>query len=88
MPRKQAPIIPPSPATSPVNWTAGVTAVLGLITSFGLPLTDEQKVNILTVLIVFGPAAIGFFRTFMPGKEATAPQLKAAIEDKKAEAKS
>lgn len=48
------------PAVTVASITAGVTAILGLLTAFGLPLTDEQTTAILGVVAVIGPLVVGF----------------------------
>ncbi len=48
------------PAITVASITAAVTAFLGLLTAFGLPLTDEQTTAILGVVAVIGPLVVGF----------------------------
>lgn len=48
------------PAITVASITAGVTAFLGLLAAFGLPLTDEQTSAILGVVAVVGPLVVGF----------------------------
>ena len=49
---------------SKINWTAGVTAGLAFLASFGLPISEEAKVQILTIVSVAGPFLIYVLRTF------------------------
>jgi hypothetical protein len=78
------PIIPQHAVTSPVNWTAAITAGLALLTSFNIvSMSEDQKVAVLTFLSIVGPMLVIGFRSFMPGKEPTVTQLKTAIAEKK-----
>ena len=48
------------PALKVATYTAIVTAVLALLTSFGLNLSDEQTAAILGVVAVLAPIVAGF----------------------------
>lgn len=64
----------PTPPPSEPLWsvggiTAAVTAVLALVTAFGLPLTDAQQAAILGVAAVAAPlvvALVGRGKVFSP----------------------
>ena len=49
---------------SKINWTAAVSALLTLLISLGLPITAEQKVQIMTLIGAAAPVLIIIFRTF------------------------
>lgn len=49
---------------SKINWTQAATALLTLAAAFGLPLTDEQRIALLTTIGIFGPALTAWLRTF------------------------
>lgn len=49
---------------SKINWTAVITALLGLLTAFGVPISDELKVQLMVLITTVGPAAIVMFKTF------------------------
>lgn len=53
-----------SPLTSKINWTALIMLLLGVLTYFGVPIPDDQKLNITTALLVIGPVLIAVFKTF------------------------
>lgn len=49
--------------------TAFVTAVIGLLVAFGLPVTDDQQAAILGITAVLAPVIAGWFirsRVFSP----------------------
>jgi len=41
--------------------TAAVTAVLGLLVAFGLPISDDQQARILGVIAVAAPFVVAFW---------------------------
>lgn len=53
-----------SPWTSKINITQAVTAVITFLVAFGIPISDDQKVSILTLTGLFGPMLTAIFRTF------------------------
>lgn len=53
-----------SPWTSKINITQAITAIIAFLTAFGLPITDEQKVNILAMVGIFGPVLTATFKTW------------------------
>ena len=50
--------------SSKINWTQAATALLTLAAAFGLPLTDDQRIALLTCIGIFGPAITAWLRTF------------------------
>ena len=46
------------PLVTVAGVTAGVTAVLGLLVAFGVPITQEQQVAILAVVAVVAPIVV------------------------------
>ena len=60
--------VTPNPGSSEPLWsvggiTAAVTALLGVVTAFGLPLTEAQQAAVLAPLIV---ALVGRARVYAP----------------------
>ena len=49
---------------SKINWAAAGAALLTLGTSLGLPISEEMKVQILTIIGVGAPLIIGVLRTW------------------------
>lgn len=50
--------------TSKINITQVVTALIALAVSFGVPVSDSMKVNILTLVGIVGPGITAVLRTF------------------------
>lgn len=49
------------PAITIASITAAVAAVIGLLTAFGVSLSDDQQKAILGVVAVIGPIVAGYF---------------------------
>ena len=49
---------------SKINWTAAITAAIALAAAFGLPISEQTKVQILTITGVVGPIIISILRTW------------------------
>ena len=49
---------------SKINWTQAVAALLTLLIALGLPITEEQKVQFLTITGIVAPVLTSVFRTF------------------------
>ncbi len=43
----------------PARLIAGVSAVIGLLVAFGVPITNDQTEAILKVVLIFGPLVMG-----------------------------
>ena len=57
---------------SKINWTAAITASISLAAAFGMPISEEAKVQILTITGVAGPVIISIMRTWFTSTITTA----------------
>lgn len=70
------------PGQSKINITQVVSMIFGLAASFGIFIPPEWQTIVLQVIVFSTPIITMVFRTWFTGKEATTPQLVAALEDK------
>lgn len=49
---------------SKINWTAAISALLTLLIALGLPISEETKVQIMTVTGTLAPVIIMIARTW------------------------
>jgi carbon monoxide dehydrogenase subunit G len=58
-----------TPATSKINWVAGIAFVAGIAAMFGIDISQETQ-DLVAKFIALGlPPIIMFFRTFMTSKK-------------------
>jgi hypothetical protein len=69
------------PAITIGTITAAVAAVLALLASFGLHITDDQQTAILAVVAVAGPFIVGALIRPRVSSPATTDRLKADVLD-------
>lgn len=49
---------------SRINWTAAISALLTLLAAFGLPISEEMKVQIMALVGTLSPIAVILLKTF------------------------
>lgn len=63
-------------------WTQVIGGIAAVIARFGLDVPPEVQTIIVEVILALAGVATIIVRMWFTGKDATAPQLKAALEDK------
>ena len=58
-----------TPATSKINWTAGIAFFAGIAAIFGFDITPEMQLMIFKGLTLVGFPLVAFLRTFFNGKK-------------------